>query len=325
MKNKLTLLLFLLSFNLVAQQLPETELIINLNFDNDKIEDLSLNNHSIINHNAILSDGISGKGLSLNGTDAFLEVSYAASLAVEKQFTISVWYKHQPQATSDFYPLVEQSADEFGGHSRYGLWVFNQKELMTCIEPDACPDGRNLCQRCMTANITLDEERWYHIASLYDGQTLKIFVDGQAAGQMEFEPFTGISVREYPLTIGTDKYAGNPAYLNGILDEIRVYKTALNEEQITFLATEFEPTSTKQINTLGFSVFPNPSPAQFSIQSNFNIDKVKIWNAQGQLIKEIIGNNIDAVHLREQIPGLYFLQCFSKDIMGTKRIMILKE
>jgi len=142
---------------------------------------------------------------------------------------------------------------------------------------------------------------------------------------MDFDTFTGISVREYPLTIGNDMYDGHPVYLDGLLDEIRVYKTALNEEQITFLATEFESTAINQIPTLAFSVFPNPSHSQFFIQSKFNIDKVNILNGQGQTIKEFIGNNISSLNLQDLVPGLYFMQCFIEDRIGTKRILILKE
>ena len=146
------------------------------------------------------------EGLKLEGLNNYLEIPYQSTLEIPNQVSISLWYLHEQQDGSNFYSLVEQSPNEFGGHSRYGTWVFNQNLLMACIEPDVCLNGNILCQRCITSNITLEEGKWYHIVSTYDGNSQKLYIDGLLDSDETYSSQTGISVKPYPLTIGTDIY-----------------------------------------------------------------------------------------------------------------------
>ena len=115
----------LLSFALTAQEISTENLILHFNFDNNQLNDESPKGHGFINHNLEFGEGINDSGLLLNGTDAFLEIPHSDKLEVKETITTSFWYLHETQETSAFYSLVEQSADEFGGHSRHGTWIFD--------------------------------------------------------------------------------------------------------------------------------------------------------------------------------------------------------
>ena len=132
----------------VFAQIPERNLIVHLTFDDNQLQDQSIYNHMVIDHSTGFTDGVNDSGLLLEESSAFLEVPYAPSLEIPDQLTISVWYKHKTQRFIVFHPIVEQSADEFDGHSRYGIWLLGNDALWACIEPDDCGGG-TLCQSCL--------------------------------------------------------------------------------------------------------------------------------------------------------------------------------
>ena len=72
---------------------------------------------------------------------------------------------------------------------------------------------------------------WYHIVGVYDGSDSKIYVNGIEKGS-ESGNFFGYSTSDH-VTIGA-LYLGS-YYFNGILDEIRIYNTALSTAQIQAL------------------------------------------------------------------------------------------
>lgn len=274
-----------LTYSLTFAQGNRDSLVLYLNFNGASLVDLSRNGHQIIGHNAAFDRGIESEGLSLTEeNESFLEVTHTSALEITETLTTSLWYKHIDQTSTSFYSLVEQSANEFGGHSRYGTWVHQSNQLLTCIEPDICPNGGQLCQRCIGAITRLEEGRWYHIVSTYDGQSLKIYINGQLDFQRNFGDHTGISIRSVPLTIGTDVFDGSPLYLTGILDEIKIFDEALGEDEILALYDEFQLVNTQSFTIQEeVSIFPNPATDMIQIQTVHPIQQVTIYDIMGQL------------------------------------------
>jgi hypothetical protein len=83
---------------------------------------------------------------------------------------------------------------------------------------------------------------WYHLAATYDGQYVKIYVDGLvAAGPTDVGgPIRWISASSgnYPerFSIGVWKDPGYDLWVDGIIDEVRLYNYALSELEILTLA-----------------------------------------------------------------------------------------
>lgn len=313
-----------MSLGLFAQTNFEASLRLYLNFNNNSLSDRSPNNHGFVNHNVDFEEGIDDEGLLLNGINAYLEIPPALSLEIKETLTTSVWYKHEDQTTSAFYSLVEQSADELGGHSRYGSWVFGQNKVMACIEPDVCTNGAQVCQRCIAGSALLEEGKWYHIASTYDGGTLTIYVNGQISGQRTYASQTGISTRSYPLTIGTDVYDPAPVYLKGVLDEIRIYDRAFSEEEIIELYDSFRmTTSTFNIATSSFYYYPNPATTVLNLKTSHQNEPYKIVNSFGQILQKgqlNVNQTIDVSNLNE---GFYFLQ-YGEGVQRVVKPLVIK-
>lgn len=294
----------------VQAQITGSNLILHLDFNNNSLSDKSNYNHNIINHNANFSQGIENSGLNLNGTNSYLEVSHSSNLEISGKLTISLWYKYTQQNNQNsFYSLVEQSANEDGGHSRYGVWLYGN-QLYFCIEPDTCPNS--LCQRCVSKSVTLTENNWYHIMVSYDRNTLSIYLDNQLVIEQTYSE-SGISVKPYPLTIGTDIYDGNPVYLKGVLDEIQLYDIALNSSQRNQLFNQFATAKLNTIDTIIDEIYPIPSKNRVKIKSSFKIDKIFVLNINGKLIGEYFLNRENQINIESLKKGVYIFRFHIKD------------
>jgi len=71
---------------------------------------------------------------------------------------------------------------------------------------------------------------WYHFAGTYDGDALRMYINGALEG--EATGVSPIAVSDLDLWIGADDYLLPTTTLPGILDEIRIYSVALTENEI---------------------------------------------------------------------------------------------
>ncbi|NLH17877.1 MAG: LamG domain-containing protein [Phycisphaerae bacterium] len=77
---------------------------------------------------------------------------------------------------------------------------------------------------------------WHHIAGVYDGSAMKMYVDGWLAGSI---PASGeIGITQDPLFLGTKSNTVTVAgdYFKGMLDDLRIYNYPLTEAQVQDLA-----------------------------------------------------------------------------------------
>ena len=122
--------LFIFTSFSFGQEPPPRDLVLHLNFNGRSLVDQSPNRHFVIGHNISFEEGVEEEGLVLSGrANTFIEVATSPTLLIPNEVTTSVWYQHQDQPPNGFYSLVEQSADEFGGHSRYGTWAVSYTHL----------------------------------------------------------------------------------------------------------------------------------------------------------------------------------------------------
>jgi len=287
---KLLLIIIGLFFcSLSSAQIVPTENIILHSFDGNELRDLSNNQHTVIDHQTRFGTGINHEGLLLDGENNFLEIPHNSALEIPSQLSISHWYQHQEQDGTEFYSLVEQSTNKFGGHSRYGTWIFNGNLVMSCIEPDLCPNGSTLCQRCIISETTLEPSKWYHIVSTYDGNSQKLYINGILDSEEVYTtPATGISVRPYPLTIGTDMYDPRPTYLRGTIDEILLLDLALSLTQVTELYEQFRISSTVDTKEQAFLlIYPNPATEYLYYKAPFDVQKILFRDQTGKLVRII--------------------------------------
>ncbi|MBI3597607.1 MAG: PxKF domain-containing protein [Nitrospirae bacterium] len=172
--------------------------------------DLIGSNHGALMNGATFSPGTVGQAFSFDGLDDFVNVPDAASLDITNQITIEAWIK--PTALGgrivdkitpggpDGYLL-----DTYSGHLRLIIGPYN-----------------------LFGTTTLSLDTFMHVAGVYDGSTMKVYVNGALDGSF---PLTlPIPTNNLPLRIGIDQYGGS--LYNGLIDEVGIYNRALDASEI---------------------------------------------------------------------------------------------
>lgn len=81
---------------------------------------------------------------------------------------------------------------------------------------------------------TFTDGNWHHLASTFDGQAYRLFIDGRLAATRR-DP-TPIQSGRGSIEIGRINEGGGSKYFTGLIDDVRIYPTALSDAQITELA-----------------------------------------------------------------------------------------
>ncbi len=90
------------------------------------------------------------------------------------------------------------------------------------------------------ADRPLDDGRWHHVSSTYDGKVGKLYVDGVEIKQAKAKNRGPIPRNHWDLCIGNsvvDYGTGEFLGFDGLIDEVRIYNRALSAEEIQTLAS----------------------------------------------------------------------------------------
>lgn len=110
--------------------------------------------------------------------------------------------------------LVPQAV---GGHLRFGIAAASFDD-----------------EQFVDAGIALPTGRWTHVAVTLQGNTAKLYVDGQVAGSSDQILLSPRQVGDGLSLLGRD--AVHPSF-NGRIQDFRVYSRALSDSEIAALAT----------------------------------------------------------------------------------------
>jgi hypothetical protein len=82
--------------------------------------------------------------------------------------------------------------------------------------------------------------------------------------------------------------------------------------------------STKEIDSEGFMIFPNPNSGTFSVNlADIQDAEVKVVNLLGEVVLEKRVTNEDNIQLKLHVPsGIYILKAFGDDLSYTAKIIV---
>jgi hypothetical protein len=164
---------------------------------------------------------------SFDGSSNFIEISDSKEISGGQSFTLAAWiYRNSTGSRHDF---LNKFFD--GAMKDYGLGT-NTDTLWFYLENGGGNDFS------LNGSTTLNSGTWYHVLATYNHskKEVKLYVNGSldASGTSSFRsPNT-----DAPLTIGamsdTSTY-NNSNYMDGLMDEVRVYNRALSQPEIKAL------------------------------------------------------------------------------------------
>ena len=163
-----------------------------------------------------VNNGRFGRALSFEDDSDLVTVPDDSSLHLTDGMTIEAWVK--PTATTNWRSVVFKEAE---GGMAYGLYANNDRDVPHVHvgnQGDYGVDGAE----------ELDPNTWTHLAGTYDGNILKLYVNGVQVGSRAVPGM--LSEAPGPLTIGGNLVWGE--HFRGLIDEVRVYNRPLTREEV---------------------------------------------------------------------------------------------
>jgi len=136
--------------------------------------------------------------------------------------TISAWVYSRE---NDWYQyIVSNDRDCCGTYRGYSLFVCGNRPAFQIWASDS--------QRYRVySQKTIQLNKWYHIVGSFNGKELKIYLDGELTGTLNFEGDIATPA-SYNLVIGALGYRPQTYSLNGLLDDVRIYTKALSSVEV---------------------------------------------------------------------------------------------
>jgi hypothetical protein len=190
-------------------------------------------NHGIIHGPVLTADrfGRQGQAFYFNGQGDFIEIPDAGVLN-PSQLSISVWVMIDPAASSDDIDIVSKDGEIY---ERQYLLTRSAKGHFRAHVGKA--DGGFYWYDGAVFPVA---QRWYHLVQTWDGETLKLYVDGVGeTATFSSVDRTGATVSSQPLRIGGGAPPGRKQlWFKGAIDDIRIYSRALVPTEVRALYDE---------------------------------------------------------------------------------------
>ncbi len=182
-------------------------------------------NHAALSGGTSWVAGKNGNGLGLNGTNAYASLP-SGIVGNLNDFTISTWVK--VTANSDWARIFD-----FGTGTNNYMFLAPQTGGGGGMRFAITTSG-NANEQTMTASTPLAVGSWKHVVVTLSGTTGRLYVDGvQVAtnANMTLKPSSlGSTNANY---IGKSQYSD--PYLNGAIDDFRIYSRALSASEVSAL------------------------------------------------------------------------------------------
>jgi hypothetical protein len=168
-----------------------------------------------------------GNALSFDGSNDYVSIPDSDILDLKTQATLSAWINTKSLTT----PHGIVGRWNYAGGPPYKDSILIEargdvsRKFRFCIATSDQDSGVTV----LASNQQFNANTWYHIAGTYDGVTMKLYINGQLDNSASK---TGnIYANNSNWYIGAFNY-GNVAYFNGLIDDVRIYNTAMSAEEI---------------------------------------------------------------------------------------------
>lgn len=198
-----------------------------------------------------------GYALAFDGKDDYVAGEFADSLKSTTNTTWSAWIKPSgvENVTQDQMILSMQGANNLRlfGRKLFGSFKINdQTESVSGV-------------------TALENNKWYHIVSTYDGSSLRLYLNGALEAELT-NLNGGVELDTGQFEVGRWQ-ASDPRYYQGAVDEVKLYSRALSADQVKleYLANLGGVSSTQPLFLVepGASQTSNLSPIVLSDVSAF--------------------------------------------------------
>lgn len=234
MKTKVTLvIIFILSvitilvgqIDIAKSQAVEEGLVSYWSFDKvdiegDTVKDLWGKNDGTLKGAPKPVEGKVREALKLDGGKDYVNFGDDASLRIGRTLTIEFWLKANRDTLDDNIIALTD-----GNTTNYIISSYQNPDRLSFTREDLADANYQL-----SGSTTIDKS-WYHVVAVDDGDTFYLYLDGKldSSQNFSFKPYTAAGTLY--IAYSPEDWSTN-ARFKGLIDEVRVYKKALSENEV---------------------------------------------------------------------------------------------
>lgn len=166
-------------------------------------------------------DGKYGYGTIHDGSGDYININDSPLISFTGPFTVAAWVKRSSTNTADgifgkYDSSLSQRSYMLGMNTSFAQFTVSSNGVTTTQT---------------TGTTAISSGQWYHIAGVYDGSNIRVFVNGVQESMSSHS--SGVVDNGSALHIGDGDNTFWP--FHGVIDEARIYNRALSEGEIRSL------------------------------------------------------------------------------------------
>ena len=164
--------------------------------------------------------GVVGGALELSGDGQYVAVAEKTAFDLNDRMTVAAWIKVNKFDRK--YQTIVAKGDT--------SWRIARDKDRDCVQFafNTIPN-----EQLIKGTIPVNDGKWHHVAGVYDGKKMYLYVDGRLDGSAATT--ANIPTSTDPVYIGENSQAKG-RFWNGLIDDVRIYDRALTAEEIATLA-----------------------------------------------------------------------------------------
>ncbi|SDF92956.1 beta-galactosidase [Thermoanaerobacter thermohydrosulfuricus] len=187
-----------------------------------KVSDSSANQFVAEVTGSVYDTGDAVYGKALQGS-ALLPQDEKLNFKDKQPFTLEAWV--YPTSTTAHQVIIAK------GDTQYALKTDGSGGRLEFFIYDGNVEGQ--WTQWVGVNTPLPSNwvnNWHHVAGIFDGNNLQIYIDGNIANTRDVSANSITPGNSYQVGIGVDKEKGR--YFNGLIDKVRIYNRALTLDEL---------------------------------------------------------------------------------------------
>jgi TolA-binding protein len=183
--------------------------------------------------NPTFAPGVFGQAIDLDGDGDYVDCGNESFFDINDQLTVTSWIK-----VSEFdkkYQTIIARGDNSWRLARAG--DSNNVEFACNGTAATRWTGKGEIPWAVLGTTGVNDGKWHHIAGVFDGTRLQLYIDGVLEAAKSAA--NSVNISEYNVCIGANAQVPGREW-NGLIDDVRIYNYALSQAEIVSVMGESE-------------------------------------------------------------------------------------